>query len=47
VRYTAVPDPASRDRLNAHFAAKHGWADGYIGALFGREDATPIRLDPR
>ena len=45
--YTAVPDVASRERLNELFAAKYGWADAYIAALFGREDATPIRLDPR
>lgn len=44
--YTAVPDAASRDRLNPIFAEKYGWADAYIGALFGRDDATPIRLDP-
>lgn len=45
--YTAVPDAASRDRINALFATKYGWADAYIAALFGRDDATPIRLDPR
>jgi hypothetical protein len=45
--YTAVPDAASRDRINDRMAAKYGWADAYIGALFGRDDATPIRLDPR
>lgn len=44
--YTAVPDAASRDRINPLFADKYGWADAYIGALFGRDDATPIRLDP-
>ena len=45
--YTAVPDAASRDRINPLFAAKYGWADAYIAMLFGRDDATPIRLDPR
>ena len=45
--YTAVPDVASRDRINDLMAAKYGWADAYIGMLFGRDDATPIRLDPR
>jgi hypothetical protein len=44
--YTAVPDVASRDRINPLFAEKYGWADAYIAALFGRDDATPIRLDP-
>jgi hypothetical protein len=45
--YTAVPEAAARERLNPLFAEKYGWADAYIGALFGRDDATPIRLDPR
>ncbi len=44
--FTAVPDVASRDRINAALLAKYGWADRVIAALFGREDATPIRLDP-
>lgn len=45
--YSAVPVAALRDQLNPLFAEKYGWADAYIGALFGRDDATPIRLDPR
>ncbi|RIL06467.1 MAG: hypothetical protein DCC71_06580 [Proteobacteria bacterium] len=45
--YTAVPDVSARQRLNVLFALKYGWADDYIAMLFGREDATPIRLDPR
>jgi len=45
--YTAVPDVESRERINALFAAKYRWADALIAALFGREDATPIRLVPR
>jgi hypothetical protein len=45
-QYTAVPDVASRDRINGLMRAKYGWADAYIGMLFGRDDATPIRLDP-
>lgn len=44
--YTAVPDLASRDRINELMRAKYGWADAYIDTLFGRADATPIRLDP-
>lgn len=44
--YTAVPQPAERDRINALFLGKYGIADRYIAALFGRDDATPIRLDP-
>lgn len=46
-QYTAVPDAASRDRLNPLFAEKYGWAEAYIDALLGSDDATPIRLDPR
>jgi hypothetical protein len=26
---------------------KYGWADQLIGLLFGRDDAIPIRLNPR
>jgi hypothetical protein len=44
--YTAVPLPAERDRINALFLTKYGIADRYIAVLFGRDDATPIRLDP-
>ena len=44
--YTAVPDRESRERINALFAAKYGWADALIGTLFGHQDATPIRLVP-
>jgi hypothetical protein len=45
--YAAVPIAEVRDQINPLFAEKYGWADAYIGALFGRDDATPIRLDPR
>ncbi len=38
------PLPAMRDAINAEMADKYGWADAYIGMLFGREDAIPIRL---
>jgi len=44
--FIAVPMPGERDRINALFATKYGIADAYIGVLFGRDDATPIRLDP-
>lgn len=43
----AVPEPGARARINELMRAKYGWADAYIGALFGRDDAVPIRLDPR
>jgi len=44
--FIAVPQPSERDRINALFLAKYGWADRYIDTLLGRDDATPIRLDP-
>jgi hypothetical protein len=47
VSYTAVPRVEDRDRINALMRAKYGWADAYIGLLFGRDDAVPVRLDPR
>lgn len=43
----AVPEPGARARINDLMRQKYGWADAYIGALFGRDDAVPIRLDPR
>lgn len=44
--YDAVPEPERRDEINALMATKYGWADAFIGALFGRDDATPVRLVP-
>jgi len=35
-----------RIRKAKKLLAKYGIADRYIAALFGRDDATPIRLDP-
>lgn len=43
----AVPEEGARSRINDLMRQKYGWADAYIGALFGRDDAVPIRLDPR
>lgn len=47
LRVRAVPEPGARERVNGLMRAKYGWADAYIGALFGRDDTIPIRLDPR
>jgi hypothetical protein len=47
LRVRAVPEPGARERVNGLMRAKYGWADAYIGALFGRDDAIPIRLDPQ
>jgi len=43
----ARPEPDARARINELMRAKYGWADVYIGALFDRSDAIPIRLAPR
>ena len=43
----AVPEVPARDRINERMNEKYGWADSYIGFLFGRDDAIPIRLDPK
>jgi hypothetical protein len=44
--WIAVPAPASRDLVNALMLDKYGWADQWIGLVFGRDGAVPIRLDP-
>ncbi len=46
-RYTAVPRPGNRELINDLMRDKYGWADQFIGVLFGRDDAIPIRLTPR
>ena len=43
----ANPEVGARERVNGLMRQKYGWADAYIGMLFGRDDAIPIRLDPR
>jgi hypothetical protein len=43
----AVPVPQAQSRINELMLEKYGWADRYIGMLFGRDDAVPVRLDPR
>jgi len=45
--FRAVPEPAARAAINARMREKYGWADRYISFLFGRDDAVPIRLEPR
>lgn len=44
--FDAVPEPAMRDTINGLMNAKYGWADDFIGMMFGRDDATPVRLVP-
>ena len=43
---TVEPDVSLRDTVNGLMREKYGWADAYISMLFGREDATPIRIVP-
>ena len=43
--YTALPEPALRELINGLMLTKYGWADQFIGVLFGRDDAIPIRLE--
>lgn len=45
--FTAVPVAAVRPAINELMERKYGWADRFISLLFGREDAVPVRLDPR
>ncbi len=40
----AHPDADAKDTINRLMNDKYGWADDYIGMLFGRDDAVPIRL---
>ena len=44
-RAVVVPDPATRERVDAAFATKYGLGDWWYGLLL-RRDATPVRLDP-
>jgi hypothetical protein len=45
--YRIEPVPARIDEINRLMHEKYGWADRYVGMLFGRDRAVPIRLDPR
>lgn len=44
--YNAIPEPERRAQINDMMAAKYGWADAFIGKLFGRDGAIPVRLEP-
>jgi hypothetical protein len=45
--HLAVPVPEKKQIVNDLMNAKYGWADDYIGLMFGRDDAIAIRLDDR
>ena len=44
--FAAVAEPSvdARDSINDLMNDKYGWADDYIGMLYGRGGAIPIRL---
>ena len=44
--YDAIPEPERLAEVNVLMRAKYGWADEFISKLFGRDDATPVRLEP-
>ena len=45
--YVATPEPRAKDAIDQAMATKYGWADSFIGKLFGGRDASvPIRLRP-
>ena len=43
--HRAMPVPDMQATVNDLMSEKYGWADSYIGFLFGREDSIAIRLD--
>jgi hypothetical protein len=43
--YRAFPELLSVPEINDLMSNKYGWADSYIGFLFGRQNSVPIRLD--
>ena len=43
--HRATPVPEMQTTVNELMSEKYGWADSYIGLLFGREDSIAIRLD--
>ncbi len=43
--HRATPVPDMQATVNDLMSEKYGWADSYIGFLFGREDSIAIRLD--
>ncbi|MEM7098967.1 MAG: hypothetical protein AAF541_11970 [Pseudomonadota bacterium] len=44
---TAVPVPEQTVAINQLMNEKYGWADDFIGLMFGRDNSVAIRLDPR
>ena len=44
--YRAKPALARVPEIDRLMREKYGWADAYIGFLFGRDESVPIRLEP-
>ena len=44
--YQAAPELARVAQVNGLMGEKYGWADAYIGFLFGRDESVPVRLEP-
>ena len=45
--YVATPEPGAKEAIDQAMATKYGWADTFIGKLFGgRDGSVPIRLRP-
>ena len=44
---SAVPVPEKTAVINQLMNEKYGWADDFIGMMFGRDNSVAIRLDPR
>jgi hypothetical protein len=42
--YQTTQIPGLRDRINTLMQDKYTWGDTFIGYVFGRDDAIPIRL---
>ena len=42
--YVAVPDLSLQAEINDLMSQKYGWADSYIGFLFGRDASVPVAL---
>lgn len=43
--HQAHPVPGMQGTVNDLMNEKYGWADSYIGLVFGRDEAIAIRLD--
>ena len=43
--YKTMPEPARRNAVNELMQQKYTWGDTFIGMVFGRDDAIPIRLE--